>query len=110
MTSSSASLPTTDGHINFFQDLEQVLCHLSWLVAWVYAEMCTQSSFVAAIATKKKGSSVSTDQGVPLAPSKEDLRPWYASKTGERSTEDGRKDKDDAEGKRYVFTPCAFCG
>jgi hypothetical protein len=67
--------------------------------------MCTQSSFVAAIATKKKGSSVSTDQGVPLAPSKEDLWPWYSSKTGEQSTEDGRKDKDNADGKRYVFTP-----
>ena len=65
---------------------------------------------MAAIATKKKGSSVSTDQGVPLAPSKEDLRPWYSSKTGERSTEDGRKDKDDAEGKRYVFTCVHWVG
>jgi hypothetical protein len=66
--------------------------------------MCTQSSFVAAIATRKKGSTVSTDQGVPLAPSKEDLWPWY-SKTGERSTEDGRNGEDNAEEKRYVSTP-----
>jgi hypothetical protein len=52
---------------------------------------------VAALAT----SSLSTDKGVHLAPSKEDFRPWYSSQTGERSMEDDRKDKD---GKRYVFT------
>ena len=69
---------------------------------WVYAEMCTQSLFMTAIAMKKKGSSLLMDKDVPLAPSKEDLRPWYFSKAaGERSTEDGRKDKGDAEGKRF---------
>ena len=69
----------------------------------MYAEIeLSKSSFVAAIATKKKGpSSLPTD---PLAPLKEDLRPWYSSKTGERDTEDGHKDKDDADGKRYVFS------
>jgi hypothetical protein len=52
---------------------------------------------VAALAT----SSLSTDKGVHLAPSKEDFRPWYSSQTGERSMEDDHKDKD---GKWYVFT------
>ena len=41
------------------------LCHLSWLVTCVYAEMGAQSLFVTAIATKKKGLTLSTDMGVP---------------------------------------------
>ncbi|KAF7289892.1 hypothetical protein MIND_01363900 [Mycena indigotica] len=55
-----AVLPTTNGHINFFEDLEQ-------------------SSIAASIrtATKKKGEATETDRGVPLAPSAKDLNPWY---------------------------------
>ena len=74
MTPSSASLPTTDWQINFFSRFGAGLCHLSWLVTCVYAEVCTQSEFVAAIAKKKNGFSLSTDMAY-LAPSKEDLRP-----------------------------------
>ncbi|KAF8345792.1 hypothetical protein F5887DRAFT_1074217 [Amanita rubescens] len=85
VTSSSAALPTTSGHINFFPDLEQ-------------------SDFVAAIA-KKKVSAVSTDKGFPLAPSKKDLRPWYSSKKGESSTEDDdQRDKESAAEKRLRDT------
>ena len=61
-------------HINFFQDLEQGR---------------SLSSVVATAAT---------DKGVPLAPSKADLRRWYSS----RRDGDHSKDEDDADGKRYV--------
>ncbi|KAI5830230.1 hypothetical protein K523DRAFT_337091 [Schizophyllum commune Tattone D] len=63
-----APLPRTNGHINFFEDLEQ-------------------SSMVAAIksssASKKAGPSTSTaetDKGIALAPSERDLNPWYSSR------------------------------
>jgi hypothetical protein len=61
---------------------------------------------VAAIAAKKNGPSLSTDKGVALAPSKEDLSPWYSSKTGERSMEDGSREKEAVEEKRYVLALC----
>ena len=44
----------------------------------MYAEIeLSKSSFVAAIATKKGPSSLSTDKGVPLTPSKEDLQLFW---------------------------------
>ncbi|KAF8142441.1 hypothetical protein K438DRAFT_1922581 [Mycena galopus ATCC 62051] len=53
-----AVLPTTDGHINFFEDLEH-------------------NAIATAIRTAKKTEPVETERGVPLAPSAKDLRPWY---------------------------------
>ncbi|KAJ7255005.1 hypothetical protein B0H12DRAFT_1233266 [Mycena haematopus] len=53
-----AILPTTDGHINFFEDLEH-------------------NAIATAIRTAKKAEPVETERGVPLAPSAKDLKPWY---------------------------------
>ncbi|KAJ6570996.1 hypothetical protein DFH09DRAFT_1261118 [Mycena vulgaris] len=53
-----AVLPTTDGHINFFEDLEH-------------------NAIATAIRTTKKNEPVETDRGFPLAPSAKDLKPWY---------------------------------
>ncbi|KAJ6462260.1 hypothetical protein C8R47DRAFT_1327228 [Mycena vitilis] len=59
-----AVLPTTDGHINFFEDLEH-------------------NAIATAVRTAtKKTEPVETDRGFPLAPSAKDLKPWY---TAERS-------------------------
>ncbi|KAJ7268506.1 hypothetical protein C8J57DRAFT_1325319 [Mycena rebaudengoi] len=57
-----AILPTTDGHINFFGDLEH-------------------NAIASAIKSTKKADPVETDRGVPLAPSAKDLKPWYTEKT-----------------------------
>jgi len=69
-TSSTAQLPTTNGHINFFQDLEQ-------------GELAT------AISSTKKATPAATDKGVPLAPSEKDLNPWYSSRTNNSNDDDG---------------------
>ncbi|KAJ7665000.1 hypothetical protein B0H17DRAFT_1091082 [Mycena rosella] len=53
-----AILPTTDGHINFFEDLEH-------------------NAIATTIRTTKKTESAETDRGFPLAPSAKDLKPWY---------------------------------
>ncbi|KAJ2933226.1 hypothetical protein H1R20_g3811, partial [Candolleomyces eurysporus] len=69
MSAGVAQLPTTNGHINFFEDLEQ-------------------SSLAAAIKVSKKTAPAETERGVPLAPSAKDMKPWYS----ERNT-DGEKDE-----------------
>ncbi|KAJ6541064.1 hypothetical protein DFH09DRAFT_1263262 [Mycena vulgaris] len=53
-----AVLPTTDGHINFFEGLEH-------------------NAIATAIRTTKKTEPGETDRGFPLAPSAKDLKPWY---------------------------------
>ncbi|KAL0960462.1 hypothetical protein HGRIS_005505 [Hohenbuehelia grisea] len=58
------SLPTTGGHINFFEDLEL--------------------SAIPAATVNKKGDLVETEKGVPLAPSSKDLNPWYAAREEEK--------------------------
>ena len=48
---------------------------------------------------------VSTDKGVPLAPSEKDLKPWYSSrKNGADEEEESRdvRQKEEADEKRYV--------
>ncbi|KAF8629685.1 hypothetical protein AX15_003326 [Amanita polypyramis BW_CC] len=82
VTSESAPLPTTNGHINFFQDLEH-------------------GELTAAFKVTNKSSSVSTEKGFPLAPSKEDLSPWYSSRKGDASIEN---DKECGDGKRLRDT------
>ncbi|KAF7356010.1 hypothetical protein MVEN_00930400 [Mycena venus] len=57
----AAVLPTTDGHINFFEDLEH-------------------NAIATAIRTAKKTEPVETERGVPLAPSAKDLKPWYTER------------------------------
>ncbi|KAF9014772.1 hypothetical protein BDZ89DRAFT_1094661 [Hymenopellis radicata] len=56
---SQAELPTSGGHINFFEDLEQ-------------------SAIITSTRSTKKADPVETDKGVPLAPSAKDLKPWYS--------------------------------
>ncbi|KAK7062190.1 hypothetical protein R3P38DRAFT_2833944 [Favolaschia claudopus] len=64
-----AVLPTTDGHINFFEDLEH-------------------NAIATSIRTAKKTEPVETDRGVPLAPSAKDLKPWYTARTSNPDDED----------------------
>ncbi|KAJ6619291.1 hypothetical protein B0H10DRAFT_2026819 [Mycena sp. CBHHK59/15] len=74
-----AVLPTTDGHINFFQDLE-------------HNEIAT------AIRTTKKTEPVETDRGFPLAPSAKDLKPWYTERAVDPNEEvvDEKRKRDTA--------------
>ncbi|KAJ7054277.1 hypothetical protein C8F01DRAFT_501521 [Mycena amicta] len=60
----AAVLPTTAGHINFFEDLEQ-------------------NAIPSTMRTTKKTEPVETDRGVPLAPSAKDLKPWYTERNKE---------------------------
>lgn len=73
----AAVLPTTNGHINFFEDLEQVnlrRIHLS------VSNLHQQNAIATAIKATKKADPSETDKGVPLAPSAKDLKPWYSEK------------------------------
>ncbi|PFH45107.1 hypothetical protein AMATHDRAFT_71988 [Amanita thiersii Skay4041] len=76
----SAVLPTTDGHINFFADLEQ-------------------SSLAVAIKATRKADPAPTDKGVPLAPTEKDLKPWYSERRRE-----GSPKPDDSDEKRLRDT------
>ncbi|KAF9042330.1 hypothetical protein BJ165DRAFT_264220 [Panaeolus papilionaceus] len=69
-----AVLPTTNGHINLFEDLEQL-------------------ALAAAIKSTKKSGSSETEKGVPLAPSAKDLNPWYSGKGKDKQEEDGFEEK-----------------
>ncbi|KAK0233115.1 hypothetical protein IW262DRAFT_1290244 [Armillaria fumosa] len=60
------SLPTSGGHINFFEDLEQ-------------------NAIITAVRSTKKAEPKETDKGVPLAPSAKDLRPWYSERNRDRA-------------------------
>ncbi|KAJ7690260.1 hypothetical protein B0H17DRAFT_856829, partial [Mycena rosella] len=73
-----AVLPTTDGHINFFEDLEH-------------------NAIATAIRTTKKTESVETDRGFPLAPSAKDLKPWYTERA-----KNPEEEEEVVNEKRYV--------
>ncbi|KAF9527874.1 hypothetical protein CPB83DRAFT_855341 [Crepidotus variabilis] len=80
-----AILPTTNGHINLFEDLEH-----------------TQKTIAAAIRSSSKkastaSSSTETEKGVPLAPSTKDLNPWYSERN---SSKDEAKELEDREKER----------
>ncbi|KAJ7610396.1 hypothetical protein FB45DRAFT_982217 [Roridomyces roridus] len=62
-----AVLPTTGGHINFFEDLEQ-------------STIATAIRTASASKGKNKTDPVETDRGFPLAPSAKDLKPWYTER------------------------------
>ncbi|KAG5637598.1 hypothetical protein H0H81_003989 [Sphagnurus paluster] len=72
-----AVLPTTGGHINFFEDLEH-------------------TNIAAAIKATKKAEPAETEKGVPLAPSAKDLKPWYSERRSEalEETSDARRNRD----------------
>jgi hypothetical protein len=88
-----AVLPTTDGHINFFEDLEHV-CTRSSLSP--LAVTSSQNAIATAIRTAKKTEPVETDRGVPLAPSAKDLKPWYTERAA-------NPDEEIVDEKRYAI-------
>ncbi|KAJ7149672.1 hypothetical protein C8R46DRAFT_964215 [Mycena filopes] len=83
-----AVLPTTDGHINFFEDLEHN----------VIATAIRAS-------TAKKGDAVETERGFPLAPSAKDLKPWYTERAANPEDEviDEKRKRDTA--RKSVHDP-----
>ncbi|KAK7060153.1 hypothetical protein VNI00_000917 [Paramarasmius palmivorus] len=62
-------------HINFFEDLEQ--------------------NAIAAASIRSKKPPAETEKGIPLAPSKKDLNPWYSSNGNASRSKDGEEDWDD---------------
>lgn len=68
----------SNGHINLFSDLEE------------------HAAALAARASKSKPPMTDSDHGVPLAPMKEDLHPWYSA------TRPSGKDDETAEARRRV--------
>ncbi|KAF8168567.1 hypothetical protein B0H34DRAFT_793148 [Crassisporium funariophilum] len=79
-------LPTTNGHINLFEDLEQ-------------------SSMIAAIKATKKVTLAETEKGVPLGPSAKDLKPWYSERSLDPAAEveDEKRKRD--ESRKSVHDP-----
>ncbi|KAF5379311.1 hypothetical protein D9757_007662 [Collybiopsis confluens] len=80
-TSTSTSTPvisTSNGHINFFEDLEQ-------------------NAIATSVRAAKKTASAETEQGVALAPSAKDLNPWYSdTKPKDVVENDDRRKRDTA--------------
>ncbi|KAF5312966.1 hypothetical protein D9619_003745 [Psilocybe cf. subviscida] len=73
-----AILPTTNGHINLFEDLEM--------------------SALAAVAKVSKKTTANDEKGVALAPSAKDLNPWYSS-----ASKDKPEDVEDDKRKREEY-------
>ena len=72
----------SDGHINLFADLEE------------------HAAALAARASKSKPALTDTDRGIALAPTKQDLNPWYSS-SAPKESDDADKT---AAARRYVST------
>ena len=73
---SGHAMPLSDGHINLFADLEE------------------HTAALAARASKSKPAMTDLDRGIPLAPTKQDLHPWYSAAGG------GSKEDKIAEARR----------
>ncbi|KAL0567838.1 hypothetical protein V5O48_014159 [Marasmius crinis-equi] len=76
-----ASISTSGGHINFFEDLEQ-------------------NAITTAVRASKKAVPAESDKGIALAPSSKDLNPWYSNKNRKQGVYDdedeGRRKRDSA--------------
>ncbi|KXN92797.1 hypothetical protein AN958_04724 [Leucoagaricus sp. SymC.cos] len=72
-------LPTTNGHINLFHDVEQ--------------------NMVAALTTVQKADAKASERGVKLAPDEKELKRWYTQRRGD---DDSQLDDADDGGRRYV--------
>ena len=81
--SGSSSVPLSNGHINLFADLEE------------------HASALAARASKSKPALTDADRGLALAPTKQDLNPWYSSTT----SKDNDGDKTTAARRCGSFYP-----
>ena len=79
-------LPTTNGHINLFEDLENVCSFLLCSECFTYP-LQTQQTIAAAIRASKKTAPAETEKGVPLAPSAKDRNPWYSERNSEKPEE-----------------------
>ncbi|TFK18896.1 hypothetical protein FA15DRAFT_564216, partial [Coprinopsis marcescibilis] len=78
-SSRTVQLPTTNGHINLFEDLER-------------------SAIVTT--TKKTAASADVEMGVPLAPSAKDLNPWYKTPSTDMEAEKQEDDENKREENR----------
>jgi hypothetical protein len=74
---------SSNGHINLFADLEE------------------HAAALAARASKSKPALTDTDRGMALAPTKQDLNPWYSS----TSPKDSDSDKLAAARRCDLFPP-----
>jgi hypothetical protein len=72
-------MPLSNGHINLFADLEE------------------HAAALAARASKSKPAVSDSDHGIPLAPTKQDLHPWYSAAGS------GSKDNKIAEARRCAI-------
>jgi hypothetical protein len=89
------------GHINLFEDLEQVgYCLYSSLLHYTYRIHTIQLSVIRSTKSKK-ADPVETEKGVPLAPSAKDLKPWYVANNVEQD-QDAEKEKEGWDGRTYV--------
>ncbi|KAJ7495377.1 hypothetical protein FB451DRAFT_365570 [Mycena latifolia] len=86
----AAVLPSTGGHINFFEDLEH-----------------TAIATAIRATTTKKTEPVETDRGFPLAPAAKDLNPWYTQRAADPDEEplDEKRKRDTA--RKSVHDPLA---
>ncbi|XP_006456350.1 hypothetical protein AGABI2DRAFT_228274 [Agaricus bisporus var. bisporus H97] len=71
---SVGGLPTTNGHINLFHDVEQ--------------------SMVAALTTTKKGDSKTSQEGIKLGPDEKELQRWYTLQRSQRESQAAEDDDD----------------
>jgi hypothetical protein len=78
---SGSDIPLNNGHINLFADLEE------------------HAAALAARASKSKPAMTDSDRGIPLAPTKQDLHPWYSA-AGTGSNDDKTTDA-----RRCVLLP-----
>ncbi|KAF5376924.1 hypothetical protein D9615_007332 [Tricholomella constricta] len=92
-----AMLPTTGGHINFFEDLEHVSRN-EYLMDALPLTSLLQNTIAAAIRATKKAEPAETEKGVPLGPSAKDLKPWYSERNRDNVEEtiDERRKRDTA--------------
>ncbi|PPQ98091.1 hypothetical protein CVT26_003261 [Gymnopilus dilepis] len=83
-------LPTTNGHINLFEDLEITAMALAAKVS-------------------KKKTPVEAEKGVALAPSAKDLNPWYSEKSKNKDSkpvEEGEEERRRREeSRKYAHDP-----
>ncbi|KAF5346054.1 hypothetical protein D9756_010828 [Leucocoprinus leucothites] len=85
--SAGGELPTINGHINLFHDVEQ--------------------DMVAALTVAKKAESKAAERGVKLAPDEKELKRWYTRRHREESqADDGDEDRSRREAQRkYKHDP-----
>jgi hypothetical protein len=78
--------PSTQSHINFFEDLEVVSLFRALGLSHLYS--CgSQKAIPTVIKGLKKNDPAEQDKGVPLAPSAKDLKPWYSERSSEREAD-----------------------